>query len=107
MTKKYTSGGYVDARTNTYVISPQGSYSVQASVDNGNVNILAMGGANFSRTDYTGFTVTETYKLKPEFTKHSHYDYRKSKTFSSCDGKHQLTQPVADNITIPLHTHQR
>ncbi len=46
----------------------------------GNVNILAMGGANFSRTDYTGSTITETYKLNPEFTKYSHYDVKAKAT---------------------------
>ena len=82
VTKKYTSGGYVDARTTTHVIYPQGNYSVQGSFDKGDVNILAMAGSNFGRTDYTGTTSREEYMLAPSFTKSSYVDHRETKSLS-------------------------
>ena len=61
VTKKYTSGGYVDVRTNTQVTYLQGNYSVQASLDKGNVNMLVMAGSNVSKTDYAGTSQNEYF----------------------------------------------
>ena len=73
VTKKYTSGGYVDVRTNTKVIYPQGDYSVQASFDKGNVNMLVMAGSNVSKTDTEGIDIVlaldvSTSMLARDFT---------------------------------------
>lgn len=81
VTKKYTSGGYVDMRTNTHLLMPNGSYSVQASLDKNNVNILAMAGSNFSTTDMSVFS-QENYKLDRDFTKFTYSDNSRTKSLS-------------------------
>ena len=73
VTKKYTSGGYVDVRTNTKVIYPQGNYSVQASLDKGNVNMLVMAGSNVAKNDNTGSTTKNDYMFDTPFTKYMYY----------------------------------
>ncbi len=82
VTKKYKSGGYVDVRTNTKVIYPQGDYSVQASFDKGNVNTLVMAGSNISRTDYAGTSQNEYFKFDTPFVKYSHTDANETKNLS-------------------------
>lgn len=82
VTKKYTSGGYVDVRTNTKVIYPQGDYSVQASFDKGNVNMLVMAGSNVSKTDYAGTSQNEYFKFDTPFVKYSYIDDNETKNLS-------------------------
>lgn len=82
VTKKYTSGGYVDVRTNTKVIYPQGNYSVQASLDKGNVNMLVMAGSNVSKTDYAGTSQNEYFKFDTPFVKYSYIDDNETKNLS-------------------------
>ena len=82
VTKKYTSGGYVDVRTNTKVIYPQGNYSVQASFDKGNVNMLVMAGSNVSKTDYAGTSQNEYFKFDTPFVKYSYIDDNETKNLS-------------------------
>lgn len=82
VTKKYTSGGYVDVRTNTKVIYPQGDYSVQASFDKGNVNMLVMTGSNVSKTDYAGTSQNEYFKFDTPFVKYSYIDDNETKNLS-------------------------
>lgn len=82
VTKKYTSGGYVDVRTNTKVIYPQGDYSVQASFDKGNVNMLVMAGSNVSKTDYAGTSQNEYFKFNTPFVKYSYIDDNETKNLS-------------------------
>lgn len=82
VTKKYTSGGYVDVRTNTKVIYPQGNYSVQASLDKGNVNMLVMAGSNVAKNDNTGSTTKNDYMFDTPFTKYMYYDFNETKNLS-------------------------
>lgn len=82
VTKKYTSGGYVDVRTNTKVIYPQGNYSVQASFDKGNVNTLVMAGSNVAKNDNTGSTTKSDYMFDTPFTKYMYYDFNETKNLS-------------------------
>lgn len=82
VTKKYTSGGYVDVRTNTKVIYPQGNYSVQASLDKGNVNMLVMAGSNVAKNDNTGSTTKNDYMFDTPFTKYMYYDSNETKNLS-------------------------
>lgn len=82
VTKKYTSGGYVDVRTNTKVIYPQGDYSVQASLDKGNVNMLVMAGSNVAKNDNTGSTTKNDYMFDTPFTKYMYYDFNETKNLS-------------------------
>lgn len=82
VTKKYTSGGYVDVRTKTKVIYPQGDYSVQASFDKGNVNMLVMAGSNVSKTDYAGTSQNEYFKFDTPFVKYSYIDDNETKNLS-------------------------
>lgn len=82
VTKKYTSGGYVDVRTNTKVIYPQGNYSVQASFDKGNVNTLVMAGSNVTKNDNTGSTTKNDYMFDTPFTKYMYYDFNETKNLS-------------------------
>lgn len=82
VTKKYTSGGYVDVRTNTKVIYPQGDYSVQASFDKGNVNTLVMAGSNVAKNDNTGSTTKNDYMFDTPFTKYMYYDFNETKNLS-------------------------
>lgn len=82
VTKKYTSGGYVDVRTNTQVTYPQGNYSVQASLDKGNVNMLVMAGSNVSKTDYAGTSQNEYFKFDTPFVKYSYIDDNETKNLS-------------------------
>lgn len=82
VTKKYTSGGYVDVRTNTKVIYPQGNYSVQASLDKGNVNMLVMAGSNVAKNDNTGSTTKNDYMFDTPFTKYMYYDFNETKSLS-------------------------
>lgn len=82
VTKKYTSGGYVDVRTNTKVIYPQGDYSVQASFDKGNVNMLVMAGSNVAKNDNTGSTTKNDYMFDTPFTKYMYYDFNETKNLS-------------------------
>ena len=82
VTKKYTSGGYVDVRTNTQVTYLQGNYSVQASFDKGNVNMLAMAGSNVAKNDNTGSTTKNDYMFDTPFTKYMYYDFNETKNLS-------------------------
>lgn len=82
VTKRYTSGGYVDVRTNTKVIYPQGNYSVQASLDKGNVNMLVMAGSNVAKNDNTGSTTKNDYMFDTPFTKYMYYDFNETKNLS-------------------------
>lgn len=82
VTKKYTSGGYVDVRTNTKVIYPQGNYSVQASLDKGNVNMLVMAGSNVAKNDNTGSTTKNDYMFDTPFAKYMYYDFNETKNLS-------------------------
>lgn len=82
VTKKYTSGGYVDVRTNTQVTYLQGNYSVQASLDKGNVNMLVMAGSNVSKTDYAGTSQNEYFKFDTPFVKYSYIDDNETKNLS-------------------------
>lgn len=82
VTKKYTSGGYVDVRTNTKVIYPQGDYSLQASFDKGNVNMLVMAGSNVAKNDNTGTTTKNDYMFDTPFTKYMYYDFNETKNLS-------------------------
>lgn len=80
VTKKYTSGGYVDVRTNTQVTYLQGNYSVQASLDKGNV--LVMAGSNVAKNDNTGSTTKNDYMFDTPFTKYMYYDFNETKNLS-------------------------
>lgn len=82
VTKKYTSGGYVDVRTNTQVTYLQGNYSVQASLDKGNVNMLVMAGSNVAKNDNTGSTTKNDYMFDTPFTKYMYYDFNETKNLS-------------------------
>lgn len=82
VTKKYTSGGYVDVRTNTQVTYLQGNYSVQASFDKGNVNTLVMAGSNVAKNDNTGSTTKNDYMFDTPFTKYMYYDFNETKNLS-------------------------
>lgn len=82
VTKKYTSGGYVDVRTNTQVTYLQGNYSVQASLDKGNVNMLVMTGSNVAKNDNTGSTTKNDYMFDTPFTKYMYYDFNETKNLS-------------------------
>lgn len=82
VTKKYTSGGYVDVRTNTQVTYLQGNYSVQASFDRGNVNTLVMAGSNVAKNDNTGSTTKNDYMFDTPFTKYMYYDFNETKNLS-------------------------
>lgn len=82
VTKKYTSGGYVDVRTNTQVTYLQGNYSVQASFDKGNVNTLVMAGSNVAKNDNTGSTTKSDYMFDTPFTKYMYYDFNETKNLS-------------------------
>lgn len=82
VTKKYTSGGYVDVRTNTQVTYLQGNYSVQASLDKGNVNTLVMAGSNVAKNDNTGSTTKNDYMFDTPFTKYMYYDFNETKNLS-------------------------
>ena len=82
VTKKYTSGGYVDVRTNTQVTYLQGNYSVQASFDKGNVNMLVMAGSNVAKNDNTGSTTKNDYMFDTPFTKYMYYDFNETKNLS-------------------------
>lgn len=82
VTKKYTCGGYVDVRTNTQVTYLQGDYSVQASLDRGNVNMLVMAGSNVAKNDGTGTTTKNDYMFDTPFTKYSHDDFNETKNLS-------------------------
>lgn len=82
VTKKYTSGGYVDVRTNTQVTYLQGNYSVQASFDKGNVNTLVMAGSNVAKNDNTGSTTKNDYMFDTPFAKYMYYDFNETKNLS-------------------------
>ena len=82
VTRKYDSGGYVDARTNTHVLFGQGDYSVQGSFDKGNVNLLAVAGSSFGGDDTAGSGSTESYNLTPAFTKTSVTDKTESRSLA-------------------------
>ena len=82
ITKQYESGGYVDVRTKTQMLFPQGNYTVQAKFDRKNVSLLAIAGTSFSHDDFSGTSSTETYQLNPAFTKTSYVSDSKTKTLS-------------------------
>lgn len=72
VTKKYESGGYVDVRTNTHLLYPNGEYTAQASFDRKNVNLLAIIGTGFDNDNLSGSRTTELFNLNPAFTKYSY-----------------------------------
>lgn len=69
-------------RTNTQVTYLQGNYSVQASFDKGNVNMLAMAGSNVAKNDNTGSTTKNDYMFDTPFTKYMYYDFNETKNLS-------------------------
>lgn len=82
ITKQYESGGYVDVRTKTQMLFPQGNYTIQAKFDRKNVSLLALAGTSFSHEDYSGTSSTRTYQLNPAFTKTSYVSDSKTKKLS-------------------------
>lgn len=82
VTKKYRSGGYVDLRSFTQTLYPNGSYTMQSSFDRDDVNLLAMAGSSYYHANQNGYYQEATYKLNPVFTKYTYYDKAKLKSLS-------------------------
>lgn len=73
ITRKYDRGGYVDARTATYLypVLQGGTYTMQASFDTKRLNFTMLAGADHGRDDSPGTTSVETVALPTAFTRQS------------------------------------
>ena len=71
ITRTYDRGGYVDARTNTFVFpaADRGAYSLQAGLDTRKLNFTLLAGADYSREDSPGTSGTESFRMAEPFSK--------------------------------------
>lgn len=79
VTKKYTTGGYVDLRATQGFINKNGDFTVQSSIDFNKFNLLAIAGTNYKKYDESGSQKSETYNLYPAFVKETITETSKSK----------------------------
>ena len=74
VTKKYTHGGYVDARSHERFVSFKENNTVNTSLDFGKVNLLATISSAYSTLDNTGSSSKEEFLFDSPFTKNSVID---------------------------------
>lgn len=79
VTKKYTTGGYVDIRAKQGFINQNSDFTAQTSIDFNKFNLLAVAGSNYNKYDESGSHKSETYNLNPAFVKETLTETSKSK----------------------------
>lgn len=69
--KKYDYGGYVDIKTETTMLTPEGNYSVNAKYTHKRWEYQVITGTGFVNDNKSGTETTETVDLKEPFVKRS------------------------------------
>ena len=78
--KKYDYGGYVDIKTETTILTPEGNYSVNAKYTRKKWEYQVIAGAGFVNDNKSGTETTETVDLKEPFVKRSFNTSHKEKS---------------------------